>query len=297
MRVASLLLLSTLAANTAAGPPTVPPRLLERARAVAAGRVGTDFADRYLIFIHAGRLAMFGRSPDAPPIYRVEYRLAIPSKPWVHGTIAVNLDSTGAAPDPSVIPDIQGAPDCVNHPELCDFAVDESTAVRVARDAGFAAGVMPWRVEFVWAGEAPTPCYRWEITNTLDADSSGESGSGQTIVVDAHTGVASEARGVWFRSPVPSPVAPVPLRTPPAIWPDMDGDRPIAGAVRLRVLVDANGRVDSIEVARSAPGLDAAAIEAVRRWEFRAALRGGRPVPEWTEVEVRFPPIESPRKE
>ena len=64
----------------------------------------------------------------------------------------------------------------------------------------------------------------------------------------------------------------------------------IAGEVVLRVRVDAEGKLgDDITVVTSPDArLDAAAIEAVRGWRFRPALRAGEPVATDHEITVTF---------
>jgi protein TonB len=62
------------------------------------------------------------------------------------------------------------------------------------------------------------------------------------------------------------------------------------GTVRLRVLVDERGLPQDIEVLKTSghPRLDEAASTAVKRWRFRAATEGSRPVKAWTQVSVTF---------
>jgi protein TonB len=62
------------------------------------------------------------------------------------------------------------------------------------------------------------------------------------------------------------------------------------GTVLLRVLVDAGGAVQRIEVERSSghPQLDTAAREAVQRAHFRPVLRDGQAVPAWGIVPIEF---------
>jgi periplasmic protein TonB len=58
----------------------------------------------------------------------------------------------------------------------------------------------------------------------------------------------------------------------------------------LKVVVDPHGKVEDALVTRSSGDgrLDRAAEEAVRRWRYRAALRGGRTVTATDYVEVEF---------
>jgi protein TonB len=62
------------------------------------------------------------------------------------------------------------------------------------------------------------------------------------------------------------------------------------GTVRLRVLVDENGRPQDIQIAQTSGSsrLDDAARQAVKRWRFKAATEAGRPISEWTQVAITF---------
>ena len=62
------------------------------------------------------------------------------------------------------------------------------------------------------------------------------------------------------------------------------------GSVVLRVLVDANGIAQRVEIERGSgrPNLDAAAREAVLRARFRPVLRDGKAVPAWGIVPIEF---------
>jgi TonB family protein len=62
------------------------------------------------------------------------------------------------------------------------------------------------------------------------------------------------------------------------------------GVVVLQMIVTPEGRATNIRVVKGLGlGLDDKAIEAVRTWQFKAALGpGGKPVPVWVTVEVTF---------
>ena len=62
----------------------------------------------------------------------------------------------------------------------------------------------------------------------------------------------------------------------------------ISGVVHVQALVAADGSVARVRVAKSVPLLDDAALEAVRKWKFKPATCGGRPVPVWAIMPVRF---------
>lgn len=62
------------------------------------------------------------------------------------------------------------------------------------------------------------------------------------------------------------------------------------GVVALAVLVDERGRPVEVRVEQSSgfPRLDQAAVEGLRQWRFKAALRDGAATTAWTSVRVRF---------
>jgi iron complex outermembrane recepter protein len=83
-------------------------------------------------------------------------------------------------------------------------------------------------------------------------------------------------------------VPPQPVETPPAVAPEGTTQ---AATVVLLVTIGADGSVQSVGVAESAgPALDAAAIAAVTRWKFKAALRDGVPVESRVRIPFRFAP-------
>jgi len=63
------------------------------------------------------------------------------------------------------------------------------------------------------------------------------------------------------------------------------------GASLLRAKVDKQGRVSEVNVTRSLDQrLDQTAINAVKRWKFKPAMRDGKPVASCISVEVDFRP-------
>jgi TonB family protein len=73
----------------------------------------------------------------------------------------------------------------------------------------------------------------------------------------------------------------------PQYPPDAEQAR-IQGVVVLEVVIDENGMVKDAQVLRSIPMLDAAAVDAVRQWEFTTTLLNGQAVPVIMTVTVQF---------
>lgn len=89
-------------------------------------------------------------------------------------------------------------------------------------------------------------------------------------------------------APAATPVAAV--STPPPAYPAEVACTGGHGTSLLRVVVGPAGRVSETSVLTSSghPALDQAATEAVEGWQFRAATRGGLPVPSTIQVPVTF---------
>jgi protein TonB len=97
-----------------------------------------------------------------------------------------------------------------------------------------------------------------------------------------------------------APVAPAPvippnfnadyLDNPPPIYPALSRRIGEQGKVMLRVLVNAKGTADKIEL-RSSSGssrLDDAALDSVKRWRFVPARQGDQPVAAWVLIPITF---------
>ena len=108
---------------------------------------------------------------------------------------------------------------------------------------------------------------------------------------------AVTAASLSARAEAPPPVVTSGPITPPEVVTKVDAVFPPgvtpAGevVVALRVTVGADGDVAGVEVAASGgPAYDQAAVDAVRQWVFKPALRGGEPVASRIRVPFRFTP-------
>ena len=84
--------------------------------------------------------------------------------------------------------------------------------------------------------------------------------------------------------------APVPLQSPAPSYPPEAFRNGESGTVLLRVHVDPQGvpyTIDLVQSSRSR-ALDRAATQAVQRWRFRPAIRGGQPVAGEVQVPITF---------
>jgi protein TonB len=73
-------------------------------------------------------------------------------------------------------------------------------------------------------------------------------------------------------------------------YPDSARRRGVEGTVIIKAYVTEQGRVEQVQVERSAghTDLDQAAVEAVERWRFKPARRGRQPVAMWVSIPVKF---------
>lgn len=83
--------------------------------------------------------------------------------------------------------------------------------------------------------------------------------------------------------------APIPIYKPEPEYSEDARKAKFSGTVLLSVVIDANGNTRDIHVIRPLGlGLDEKAIEAVSRWRFRPAAKGGHPVAVQAQIEVNF---------
>jgi len=62
----------------------------------------------------------------------------------------------------------------------------------------------------------------------------------------------------------------------------------IQGSVLLRVIIDREGNISSVELLNGDPALADAAIDATRQWKYRPYLLNGQPVEVETQVQINF---------
>jgi protein TonB len=72
------------------------------------------------------------------------------------------------------------------------------------------------------------------------------------------------------------------------VYPPIAQSARVQGSVVIEATIGTDGHVQDARVLRSIPLLDAAALDAVRQWEFSPALFNGVPVPVIMTITVRF---------
>lgn len=100
--------------------------------------------------------------------------------------------------------------------------------------------------------------------------------------------------------PVPQPVPQAPLRLggqirepakvkdAPPVYPAIARAARVEGMVIIEATISATGRVQDARVMRSIPMLDAAALEAVRQWEYAPTLLNGVATPVIITITINF---------
>ena len=100
--------------------------------------------------------------------------------------------------------------------------------------------------------------------------------------------------------PPPPPPPPAPVRVggnikPPSktrdvkpVYPAIAQSARVQGVVIIEATIGPNGAVQEAKVLRSIPLLDAAALDAVKQWQFTPTLLNGVPVPVIMTVTVQF---------
>jgi TonB family protein len=81
---------------------------------------------------------------------------------------------------------------------------------------------------------------------------------------------------------------PAPLEMTEPEYPQTASEKRVEGTVLLDLAIDARGRVVDARVAESVPTLDGAAVDCVKRWKFKPALKGGKPVAVLARAPVIF---------
>jgi protein TonB len=88
--------------------------------------------------------------------------------------------------------------------------------------------------------------------------------------------------------------APVPIFKPEPPYTPQARKHKVEGTVVLSVGVDASGNVANVKLTgvslskRVGEGLEESAMQTVRTWKFKPALKEGKPVPVMVTVEVSF---------
>jgi len=74
----------------------------------------------------------------------------------------------------------------------------------------------------------------------------------------------------------------------PPTYPDDASKKRIQGTVRLHIIIGMNGLVNEINIVSGKPPLEAAAVDAVRQWQYHISSYQGHAVEVETVVDIVF---------
>ena len=83
-------------------------------------------------------------------------------------------------------------------------------------------------------------------------------------------------------------IAPTKTKNIDPVYPPVAQAARVSGVVILEAVIGPDGRVTNVNILRSVPLLDDAAVAAVRQWEYTPTLLNGVPVPVIMTVTVNF---------
>lgn len=72
------------------------------------------------------------------------------------------------------------------------------------------------------------------------------------------------------------------------VYPPLARTAGISGVVRLQAIIAADGSIAELNVISGHPMLIAAAVNAVKQWQYRPTVLSGKPVPVNTQIDVNF---------
>jgi protein TonB len=72
------------------------------------------------------------------------------------------------------------------------------------------------------------------------------------------------------------------------VYPPIAQSARVQGIVIIEATIGPNGKVEDAKVLRSIPLLDAAALDAVKQWEYTPTMLNNQPVPVIMTVTVNF---------
>ena len=82
--------------------------------------------------------------------------------------------------------------------------------------------------------------------------------------------------------------ASAPTKRVAAVYPERAKANKIQGSVLLEIVIGTDGKVIQTDIKKSVPGLDEAAVNAVRQWEFKPTILNGKPAEVITNVTISF---------
>jgi len=98
--------------------------------------------------------------------------------------------------------------------------------------------------------------------------------------------------GLASKEPAPDVKPPKLVKMVEPVYPVEAKKAGISGIVVVEAAVDVNGRVVNVKILKSIPGLDQAALDAVKQWVYEPMLVNGKPRPVVFSTTIRFVPAD-----
>ena len=184
-------------------------------------------------------------------------------------TLRVTIDHLGTVTEARTVgAPVLGSMSPPSPAEEREFTAGLLALVRSAKDA-----VGQWRYEP--PADAPIA---FDVVIGFSTQGDGE------VIAQNSPGLApAEAE---LRGGIQRPATKVKHVTP--VYPAAARDAKIAGVVILEAVIGADGRIVDVQVLRSIPELDQAAVDAVKQWEYVPLLVNGVPTPTTIALTVQF---------
>lgn len=162
----------------------VPDSIFSKANKFIISAVGKDFFDKY---IHPDYI----NSRSFNGSYELHYIFRMLEHDYVDEIIYFAVDSSGKVLDKY---DIIGIPNCRDEPESCEFNIDRSKVLEIARSEGVSEGVRDWEVSFRWSSELGM--YIWHILSTTSEMASEKSykADGEEMMISPYDGTVLKFR-------------------------------------------------------------------------------------------------------
>lgn len=194
---------------------------------------------------------------------------------------ATHVETNKTAPPPELANDAWGTPLRVTINEDGTYRIVSAAADRTFDEASW---VMPPKPEF-------TEDFVYEngkLTRYVDQQAALQSADLTGIAVSQPPDSSLAGKGRWVRvaPPVEAPV--VVTRVEPRYPEDYRRAR-VSGLVVLEAAVSESGAIENVGILKSlAPGMDMAALDAVRQWKFKPAVQDGKPVASLFNLTINF---------
>ena len=123
-------------------------------------KVGQQFYELNFTYSHEQSRTYVSNGDDVEE-YWLFWDFQVFGNPYIENTIVLEFDHQGK---PLWNGTIHGVPECIKYPESCEFAIDKTRAIELAKKAGLEEGIRPWNLCVKWSREENKLGYYWVIS-------------------------------------------------------------------------------------------------------------------------------------